>query len=107
MNMLVGSLTFLPLFTRGVVVPMWGVLVVLIGYSVAPLAGLKRTFGMQLMDAVETSFFKSGITTVRLEVRTSNDGAQRLYAKLGYGIVRRMPHYYTSGDDGYLMVKNL
>lgn len=39
-----------PLFTRGVVVPMWGVLVVLIGYSVAPLAGLKRTFGMQLMN---------------------------------------------------------
>ncbi|MGV3622102.1 MAG: RDD family protein [Archangium sp.] len=39
-----------PLFTRGIVVPMWGVLVVLIGYSVAPLAGLKRTLGMQLMN---------------------------------------------------------
>jgi ribosomal-protein-alanine acetyltransferase len=67
----------------------------------------RKGYGIQLMDAVETSFYKSGITTVRLEVRTSNDGAQRLYAKLGYGIIRRMPHYYTSGDDGYLMVKNL
>jgi ribosomal-protein-alanine acetyltransferase len=67
----------------------------------------RKGFGKQLMDAVEGCFFKSGISTVRLEVRTSNSAAQRLYFNLGYGIVRRMPHYYTSGDDGYLMVKNL
>lgn len=67
----------------------------------------RKGYARQLMDMVEGCFFKSGITTVRLEVRTSNDAAQRLYFNLGYGIVRRMPHYYTSGDDGYLMVKNL
>ena len=63
--------------------------------------------GRRLMHAVEKGFFESGITTVRLEVRTSNDAAQKLYFDLGYKIVRRMPRYYTSGDDGYLMVKNL
>jgi [ribosomal protein S18]-alanine N-acetyltransferase len=64
-----------------------------------------RGYGYQLMDAIEESFLKNGIRTVRLEVRTTNEPAQRLYFKLGYRIVRRMPSYYTSGDDGYLMVK--
>ena len=39
-----------PLLLRGFVVPMWGVLVVLIGYAVVPLAALKRTLGMQLFN---------------------------------------------------------
>jgi ribosomal-protein-alanine N-acetyltransferase len=60
----------------------------------------------KLMDAVEQSFSHKGINTVRLEVRTSNQPAQQLYLKLGYKILRRMPRYYSSGDDGYLMIKN-
>lgn len=63
--------------------------------------------GRSLMYAVEKGFLDRGISTVRLEVRTSNDAAQKLYFDLGYKIVRRMPRYYTSGDDGYLMVKSL
>lgn len=63
--------------------------------------------GRHLMYAVEQGFFKNSIVTVRLEVRTSNEVAQNLYFDLGYKIVRRMPRYYTSGDDGYLMIKNL
>ena len=59
------------------------------------------------MYAIEQGFLNNGISTVRLEVRTSNDAAQKLYFDLGYKIVRRMPRYYTSGDDGYLMVKSL
>lgn len=67
----------------------------------------RHGLGRELMHAVERGFFKNGISTVRLEVRTSNDAAQKLYFNLGYKIVRRMPRYYTSGDDGYLMVKSL
>lgn len=63
--------------------------------------------GRRLMHEVEQGFLRRGISTVRLEVRTSNTVAQRLYLNLGYKIVRRMPRYYTSGDDGFLMVKNL
>ena len=63
--------------------------------------------GRRLMYEVEQGFLRRGISTVRLEVRTSNTVAQRLYLNLGYKIVRRMARYYTSGDDGYLMVKNL
>ena len=63
--------------------------------------------GRRLMFEVEQGFLRRGISTVRLEVRTSNVVAQQLYLKLGYKIVRRMSRYYTSGDDGFLMVKNL
>jgi ribosomal protein S18 acetylase RimI-like enzyme len=63
--------------------------------------------GQHLMYEVEQRFLRRGVSTVRLEVRTSNVAAQRLYLDLGYKIVRRMPRYYTSGDDGYLMVKSL
>ena len=63
--------------------------------------------GRRLMYEVEQGFLRRGVSTVRLEVRTSNAAAQSLYLNLGYKIVRRMPRYYTSGDDGYLMVKSL
>jgi ribosomal-protein-alanine acetyltransferase len=64
-------------------------------------------FGRRLMHEVEQGFLRRGVSTVRLEVRTSNVVAQQLYLDLGYNIVRRMSRYYTSGDDGFLMVKNL
>jgi len=38
-----------PLFTRGIVLPMWGVLAVMVGYAVVPLAFLKRTLGLHIM----------------------------------------------------------
>jgi ribosomal-protein-alanine N-acetyltransferase len=59
------------------------------------------------MFAVERGFVERHVSTVRLEVRTSNFPAQRLYLDLGYRIIRRMPRYYTTGDDGYLMIKDL
>jgi [ribosomal protein S18]-alanine N-acetyltransferase len=67
----------------------------------------RKGCGRRLMNAVEGGFFERGVSTVRLEVRTSNDPAQKLYFDMGYKIVRRMPRYYTNGDDGYLMVRNL
>jgi ribosomal-protein-alanine N-acetyltransferase len=67
----------------------------------------RRGLGRRLMGAVERGFRSRGVNTVRLEVRTSNIIAQKLYFDLGYHIVRRMPRYYTNGDDGYLMIKTL
>ncbi len=66
----------------------------------------RQGYAERLLRAVEAKFWKSGIRTIRLEVRTSNEAAQSLYLKLGYKILRRMPRYYTSGDDGFMMVKN-
>jgi len=67
----------------------------------------RRGLGRQLMHEVEQGFLRRGVSSVRLEVRTTNEVAQKLYLALGYNIVRRMPRYYTSGDDGYLMVRDL
>lgn len=39
----------IPLLTRGIVLPMWGVLAVMVGYAVVPLAFLKRTLGLHIM----------------------------------------------------------
>ena len=38
-----------PILTRGIVLPMWGVLAVMVGYAAVPLAFLKRTLGMHIM----------------------------------------------------------
>jgi ribosomal-protein-alanine acetyltransferase len=67
----------------------------------------RRGHGRRLMEAIERGFGMRTARAVRLEVRTSNLAAQKLYFGMGYRIVRRMPRYYTSGDDGYLMIKNL
>ncbi|MFO0595615.1 MAG: RDD family protein [Myxococcaceae bacterium] len=43
-----GIAFFMPLSLRGFALPMWGVLVVLLGYSVLPIAFLRRTFGLSV-----------------------------------------------------------
>jgi ribosomal-protein-alanine N-acetyltransferase len=44
---------------------------------------------------------------VRLEVRTLNTPAQKLYESLGYTVTQRLPKYYSNGGDGLLMLKSL
>lgn len=39
----------MPLMLKGIVLPMWGVLVVLVGYAVVPIAFFRRTIGLQIM----------------------------------------------------------
>src|SRR5262249_33211830 len=47
------------------------------------------------------------VRIVRLEVRSSNVSAQKLYSSLGYAVTQRLPKYYSNGGDGLLMVKSL
>jgi ribosomal-protein-alanine N-acetyltransferase len=42
---------------------------------------------------------------VGLEVRASNDTAQRLYRQFGFEVRRRDPGYYSDGEDALLMVR--
>lgn len=67
----------------------------------------RKGYGRWMMQQVERGFRAHGVRTMRLEVRTTNVGAQRLYIKLGYVIVERMSHYYSDGEDGFLMVKSI
>jgi ribosomal-protein-alanine N-acetyltransferase len=65
----------------------------------------RRGLAKILLLSLEQGFAVRGVTTVRLEVRTDNAGARQLYEQIGYTITQRMRRYYSTGDDGYLMVK--
>lgn len=67
----------------------------------------RRGLARLMMHEIERIFVERGVKTARLEVRIDNLPAQQLYEQLGYAIVQRMKHYYSSGDDGYLMIKPL
>ena len=67
-----------------------------------------KGIGERLMTAIEDSPKKRGATRMTLEVRVSNDVAQRLYRKLGYiaaGIRRR--YYRDNDEDAIIMWKEI
>lgn len=45
---LVAASFLVPIFLRGLVLPMWGVLLVMLGYQVVPLSAFRQTLGMRL-----------------------------------------------------------
>jgi ribosomal protein S18 acetylase RimI-like enzyme len=59
------------------------------------------------MGEVEEGFRKRNVRLVRLEVRTMNTPAQKLYESLGYSVTQKLPKYYSNGGDGLLMLKSL
>jgi len=67
----------------------------------------RRHLGQRLMAEVEKGFKKRNVRIVRLEVRSLNIPAQKLYQHLGYAITQRLPKYYSNGGDGLLMLKSL
>ena len=46
-----------------------------------------------------------GAHSVKLEVRRSNDAAQRLYHGFGFDSLRRIPGYYDDGEDALVMIR--
>ncbi len=77
--------------------------------SVAVLEGHRRRgLGTRLMLAAMRELKGSyGAAEVYLEVRVSNMPAIRLYEKLGFKVVRRVPMYYLDGEDAYVMAREL
>ena len=67
----------------------------------------RRRIAQRLMEKVEDGFRRRDVRLVRLEVRSVNTGAQRLYQNLGYVVTQRLPRYYSNGGDGLLMMKSL
>jgi ribosomal-protein-alanine acetyltransferase len=67
----------------------------------------RRNLAKRLMGTVEDGFRKRNVRLVRLEVRTMNIAAQKLYESLGYSITQKLPKYYSNGGDGLLMLKSL
>ena len=67
----------------------------------------RRHLGKRLMLQVEEGFRRRDVRLVRLEVRSLNTAAQKVYENLGYAITQRLPRYYSNGGDGLLMLKSL
>jgi len=67
----------------------------------------RRSLAKRLMNQVEEGFRRRNVRLVRLEVRSVNVAAQKLYQSLGYTITQKLPRYYSNGGDGLLMVKSL
>ncbi len=67
----------------------------------------RRHVAKRLMSEVEAGFRRHSVRLVRLEVRSLNIAAQKLYKNLGYTVTQRLPKYYSNGGDGLLMLKSL
>ena len=67
----------------------------------------RRGLGARLLSHSEQALQLRGITTMVLEVRVSNTGAQELYKQFGYATVQRIENYYVNGEACFLMVKSL
>lgn len=67
----------------------------------------RRHLAKRLMAEVEKGFRQRSVRLVRLEVRSLNIPAQKLYQRLGYAVTQRLPKYYSNGGDGLLMLKSL
>ncbi|MBL0162276.1 MAG: GNAT family N-acetyltransferase [Xanthomonadales bacterium] len=77
-------------------------------YSLAVAAELRgRGIGEVLLEACEGEAAGCGCTQMRLEVRSDNLAAQRLYARRGYRLFASRPGYYEDGATALCYEKML
>ena len=63
--------------------------------------------GTALLERVELTMAKRGVTDVWLETATNNEAAIAFWKKHGYRSHRRLTHYYADGVDAFSMSKSL
>lgn len=66
-----------------------------------------RGIGTMLLNAFMNECALKGVRTISLEVRKSNSIAVKFYTRFGFQILKILPRYYSDGEDGYQMWKNL
>lgn len=77
-------------------------------YSIAVDARARgRGLGQCLLDAIECQARRHDLTELRLEVRTDNEAAVRLYRRNGYQPFGRHAGYYADGVDALRLRKLL
>jgi ribosomal protein S18 acetylase RimI-like enzyme len=74
--------------------------------AVAP-AAQGRGLGARLLAACEEQARRRGSRRLRLEVRSSNSSATRLYDAAGYRVIARLESYYPDGEAALRMEKLL
>ncbi|MDG2539689.1 GNAT family N-acetyltransferase [Dyella jiangningensis] len=77
-------------------------------YSIATHAEARgKGVGSALLEASEQLAKRRGCKVLRLEVRTDNDAAIRLYERLGYDRIGRYARYYGDGADAWRYEKKV
>ena len=66
-----------------------------------------RGIGTSLIHAICDIFVANGLRYARLEVRNSNEGAQKLYKSIGFVSCWTEKKYYADGEDGMVMKMHL
>lgn len=61
--------------------------------------------GSALVQRAEYQVMLKGATAMQLEVRISNQAAQRFYQKLGYEAVFQYAGYYANTEDAIVMMR--
>ncbi|QGN07607.1 ribosomal-protein-alanine N-acetyltransferase [Halorhabdus sp. CBA1104] len=66
----------------------------------------RRTgIGRQLLERAVCTLRSTGVGSIKLEVRESNDPAKRLYQRTGFVHRRTIPRYYDDGEDALVMLQ--
>lgn len=60
-----------------------------------------------LLNLIEMAKSEKNITSITLEVNSTNIPAQKLYEKFGFNVVGLRKKYYNNVDDAIIMTKNL
>jgi len=64
----------------------------------------RQGVGRALLQTALNQTAQLGLKRILLEVRASNEPAQRLYRSFGFVEEGRRPHYYSDGEDALLML---
>lgn len=76
-------------------------------YSIAVDKSRRRAgVGARLVRRGELELRRRGASRVFLETRASSNPARKFFERLGYVVLRRLPHYYFD-DDGVKMARKL
>ena len=67
----------------------------------------RRGYGQKMLNHLINAANEQGCEFVHLEVRYNNEPAINLYKKNEFEIVRTRKSYYSNGDDGYDMIRNV
>ena len=62
--------------------------------------------GRRLLDRALGVLEAQGATSVKLEVRASNDSARSLYRDAGFVHRRTIPDYYDDGEDAHVLLRD-
>jgi ribosomal-protein-alanine N-acetyltransferase len=77
-------------------------------YSIAVAPGFRgRGVAALLMGDAEDAARARGLHRLRLEARADNTAAIRLYERLGYNLIGRIPGYYADGTKAFRYERDL